>query len=231
MTSSINSLFEYEKPREKALRSGVGSMTDVELLALILGSGGKDNSVIGLSRKLLKEFGGLKGLSKLSINELTNIKDIGISKATKLKASFEISLRITSFDETNIKISGPEEVAMLVKRDLYGKEKEYLYMLCLNTRGNLIKKELVSVGTVNESLIDPREIFRLAIKNNSTSIILVHNHPSNDPEPSTEDILATKRIYEVGKKVGISLLDHIIYCNSKHISLKQMNVINKDVHS
>jgi DNA repair protein RadC len=229
MTSSMNSLFEYEKPREKAIRSGVDNMTDVELLALVLGSGGRNNSVITLSRKLLKEFEGFKGLSKLSINELTNIKDIGISKATKLVATFEIGLRIASFDETNIKISGPEEVIKIIKRDLYGKEKEYLYMLCLNTRGCLIKKELVSIGTVNESLIDPKEIFRLAIKNNSTSIILVHNHPSNDPDPSSEDILATKRVYEAGKKIGIDLLDHIIFCDKKHISLKKMNIFNHKI--
>ncbi len=228
MSVKVKSLLKQEKPREKALNNGFENLTETELISILIGSGSKELSAIDLSRNLLKKYGDLKNISQTKLAELTKNKGIGLSKAASIKAACEIGLRIRlgPLEQTNLKISKPKDVFDLVKKDLFGKEKEYLYLLCLNSRGKFIKKELVSIGTINESLLDPREIFKLSVQNNATSIILAHNHPSNDPQPSAEDILVTQQIYEIGKKIGVTLLDHIIVSDGEFISLKQLNLLN-----
>ena len=209
------------------LAKGVSILTDEELLALIIHSGGKDLSAVGLSREMLKSHGGLKGLVSLGYERLIGIKNINNAKACSILAACEIGLRLSDKSRDGLRqINGPQEVFELIRKDIFQKDKEHLFLLSLNTRNKLLAKDLISIGTVNETLVHPREIFKKALIRNAVKIILVHNHPSGDPNPSTEDIKITERIAKSGKEVGIPLVDHIIVCNNDFTSLKALNIFN-----
>ena len=223
----IKDLENNEKPREKMAAHGPSTLSDSELLAIVLRSGGKDGSAIDLARKILKEFGGLKGLANSEIEQLTKIKDVGIAKATSVKAACEIALRIDNKMEIeNSEIKKPEDVFSTVKKDTFARNKEQLFLLSLNSRNRLISKDLISIGTLNETLIHPREVFKTALSKNAASIILVHNHPSNDSGPSTDDIKVTERIAKAGITIGIPLIDHVIVCDNGYTSLKSLNLFS-----
>lgn len=216
-----------EKPREKALFHGVSVLTDTELLALVLRSGGKNESVVELARSVLNKFGGLPKLCTCNSQELIKFKNIGIAKATAIKAACEIALRVKSTCAKKFIVKKPEDVKRLMQKDLYGKSKEYLYVISLDARRKVLAKDLVSIGTATESLIHPREVFKKAIAQNAVYIILVHNHPSNDPTPSLEDVQVTKQLAEAGQKVGIPLLDHIIMSDSEFSSMKTLEIFTE----
>ena len=221
----ICDLNNIEKPREKLKRIGGKNLTDVDLLAIVLRSGGKDNSVIKLSRSLLNKYDGLHGLMNVEIEELSTIKDIGFAKASCIKAVFELSNRIgTPLQKETVHINKPKDVYTYLKQEFAHQEKESLYLLSLNVRGKILSKDLLTVGTANESLISPRDIFRKALARNAVSIVLAHNHPSGDPTPSLEDIQITQRIIKAGEELGIKLLDHVVITNTNFVSIK--GVIN-----
>jgi len=222
----ICELNAQEKPREKALKRGLHNLTNEELLAIILRSGGKDVSALDLSRNILKRFNNFKNILDVDIEELTQIKDIGIAKATSVKASCEIALRILDKSGDVKKISTPEDVYKFMYKDLYGKNQEYLYLINLNNKSVPISADLLTIGTHNQTLITSREIYKKALSKNAASIILIHNHPSNDPTPSKEDIKTTETVAEAGKKVGIPLLDHIIFADTRYVSLKSLNIFS-----
>ncbi len=223
----ICDLNKSEKPREKLKKIGCANLTDVELLAIILRSGGKSLSVIHLSRTLLNKFNGFGGLMKANLDELTTFNHIGLAKASSIQAMFEISKRSNNSPaEENFKINKPGDVYQYLKKDLSRQDKENLYLLSLNSRGKVIAKDLITVGTINESLISTREIFKQALARNAVSIILAHNHPSNDPSPSIEDIQVTKRVAKAGEEIGIKLIDHVVITNTNFSSIKGV-IINE----
>lgn len=223
----IKDLQKEEKPREKMIEKGPDVLTDVELLAIIIRSGGKNNSATNLSRELILKFGNLKNVLTADITQLTSVKNIDIAKATSIKAVEEISKRfLTPLKEENIKIKSPKDVYDLIRKEILNKEEEYLFLICLDCRNRLISKEIISKGTINETLIHPREIFKKALNKNAYSIILVHNHPSNEPDPSDEDIKVTKRIFRAGIDMGIPLTDHLVVTNNDFISMKAQNLIS-----
>jgi len=223
----IKDLQKEEKPREKMVEKGSEVLTDVELLAIIIRSGGKDASATGLSRELILKFGNLKKVLSADIEQLKNFKNIDIAKATSIKAVEEISKRyLTPFKEDAIKIKSPKDVYDLIRKEVINKEEEYLFLICLDSRNRLISQEVISKGTINETLIHPREIFKKALNKNAYSIILVHNHPSNEPDPSDEDIKVTKRIFRAGIDMGIPLTDHLIVTSNDFMSMKAQNLIS-----
>ncbi|HPD73773.1 MAG TPA: DNA repair protein RadC [bacterium] len=223
----IKDLQKEEKPREKMVEKGSEVLTDVELLAIIIRSGGKDTSATGLSRELILKFGNLKKVLSADIEQLKNFKNIDIAKATSIKAVEEISKRyLTPFKEDAIKIKSPKDVYDLIRKEVINKEEEYLFLICLDSRNRLISKEVISKGTINETLIHPREIFKKALNKNAYSIILVHNHPSNEPDPSDEDRKVTKRIFRAGIDMGIPLTDHLIVTSNDFMSMKAQNLIS-----
>lgn len=223
----IKDLQKDEKPREKLQNSGPDSLTDVELIAVILRSGGKDESVMELSRELLNVFKGIKGLLSADIEELIKFKNIDVAKATSIKALEEISKRYLNPDKTKeIRIRTPKDIFDLVRKEVLNKDQEYLFLISLDTRNKLISKDIISKGTLNETLIHPREIFKKALTKNACSIILVHNHPSNDPTPSEEDIKVTKRIFRAGVEMGIPLTDHVVVTGTDFLSMKSQKLIN-----
>ena len=226
---TVHDLPLAERPRERMLKFGASALSVQEILALILGRGIKGESVMVTAQNLLGEFKTIDKIAAASVAELSRVRGIGIAKATQLKAAFELSRRLDGTDDlyagANIKnpgpaIKSPEDMMRYVGEELKGKLKEHFQIILLNTRNQIIGKEEISVGSLNTSIVHPREVFKAAIAASAAAIILVHNHPSGDPQPSEDDIKLTKRLSESGLIMGIDVLDHIIICNNKYLSLK-----------
>ena len=174
------------------------------------------------AQRLLSEFGNLQGIGNASVEELSKIRGIGPAKATQLRAAFELSKRLEGYPDTDRKvvIKKPEDVLSQVKSRLKGKKKEHFLILLLDTRNQLIGVTTVSIGSLDSSIVHPREVFKEATTASAASVILVHNHPSGDPQPSKEDIELTKRLAKAGEIMGIDVVDHIIVCGENYLSLK-----------
>jgi DNA repair protein RadC len=222
---TIHDLPKSERPRERLQRLGAEALSSQELLALILGRGIKGESVMVTAQKLLSAFGNIERISLASLEELSSIKGVGPAKASQLKAVFELAKRSGNDSGEKITIRSSKDVIKLVKPKLKDKKKEHFLILCLDTRNNLIKTGDISTGTLDANYVHPREVFKEAIQSLASSIILVHNHPSGDPEPSEADIDITKRIVETGKVVGIDVLDHIIIADNKSLSFKEKGIV------
>jgi len=220
---TIHDLPISERPRERLQKFGVEALSAQEILALILGRGIAGESVIVTAQRLLSQFGNLKGIASASVEELSQVKGIGIAKAAQIKAAFELANRLVGYSETGKKpvVKTPEDVVSLVAGRLKGKKKEHFLVLSLDTRNQLIKVSEISVGSLDTSIVHPREVFKEAISASAASVIFVHNHPSGDPEASADDIELTKRLTQAGEIVGIDVLDHIIIGDKQHLSLKR----------
>lgn len=220
---TIKDLPKEERPREKLVKFGPEAMSTAELLALIIRTGNREDTAIELANKLLVHAGGLKFLQEMSIEELKEIKGIGVAKAAQISATIHLGRRIRVANSENKEevITSPRDVANLVRAKLAFLEREHFIIVLLNTKNKVISIEEISVGSLNNSIVHPREVFKPAIRRSSAAIILAHNHPSGNPEPSSEDIDVTKRLQKAGKLVGIEVLDHLIIGNREYISLKE----------
>ena len=220
---TIHDLPISERPRERLQKLGVDALSAQEILALILGRGIAGESVVVTAQRLLSQFGNLKGMANASVEELSQVKGIGLAKASQIKAAFELANRLEGYAEAGDKplVKTPEEVVNLVRSRLKGKKKEYFLALLLNTRNQLIKVSEISVGSLDSSVVHPREVFKEAISASAASVIFAHNHPSGDPTASEDDIELTKRLAEVGQIMGIDVLDHIIIGDKNYLSLKR----------
>ncbi len=203
-----------QRPRERVKINGIDSLNDSELLALILENGTNGENVIDLSHRLISTFS-LESLNSLSLSELMKIKGIGLAKAAKLIAAFELSKRVNSGKICEKVVNNANDIANYYMEKLKDKKKEYFIAVFLDSKNKIIKDEIISIGTLNSSLVHPREVFKEAIKNSANSIILVHNHPSGDCEASGEDDTITEKMKEAGDTVGIKVLDHIVVCGDK----------------
>ncbi len=220
---TIHDLPVADRPRERLQRLGVEALSAQEILALILGRGIAGESVMVTAQRLLSQFGGLKGITGASLEELSQVRGIGIAKASQIKAAVELASRVEGYSESAGKTSvkTPEDVAGLVQGRLKGKKKEYFLALLLDTRNQLIRVAEISVGSLDSSIVHPREVFKEAISASAAAVIFVHNHPSGDTEASEDDIRLTKRLAEAGEIVGIDVLDHIIIGGKNYVSLKK----------
>jgi len=220
---TIHDLPLSERPRERLQKLGVEALSAQEILAVILGRGVAGESVMVTAQRLLSQFGNLKGIADASVEELSQVRGIGLAKAAQIKAAFELSSRLEGYAEAGDKpiVKTPEDVNSLVRGRLRGKKKEYFLALLLDTRNQLIKVAEISVGSLDTSIVHPREVFKEAISASAASVVFVHNHPSGDPEASEDDIGLTKRLAEAGELVGIEVLDHIIISDKKFLSLKR----------
>ncbi len=215
-----------ERPRERLLKYGASQLSNQELIAILIGSGTKHESVMDVANRLLIHFEGLKLLEEATIEEMTAIKGIGVAKGVTLLAAIELGRRIRQYvPEDRYIIRSPKDGANFVMESMRHLNQEHLIVLFLDTKNRIIHKQTIFIGSLNASIVHPREIFREAVKRSAASIICVHDHPSGDPTPSQEDIQVTKRLVEAGKIMGIELLDHIIIGNQKYVSLKEKGYI------
>jgi DNA repair protein RadC len=206
---------------------GAQNLTDAELIAILLRTGRKGKSVIQIAQDLINNYRNLAGLSTKSIASLTATAGIGNDKAATLIAAFELSRRIQMQSKwfSTKKITSPQDVADIFIPLIKDEVKEQFIVVCLNSANKIIKHEIISIGNLNSSVVHPREIFKVAIENNSASIILMHNHPSGNPEPSNEDISITKKIVESGKIMDIPVFDHIIIAGNTFTSFVEKRLI------
>lgn len=222
----IKDLPENERPRERLFIYGPEILSNVELLAVLLGSGSKRENIMSLSSRIIHNKGGLNGIMESTMEELVSINGIGKAKAAKLLAVVELSKRFASFrDGDSYKICNSKDAAMLVMKEMRSLKQENLVVIMLNTKNIVIGVKRVFIGSLNSSIVHPREVFNDAIKKSSASIIVCHNHPSGDPSPSNEDIKVTYRLNECGEILGIQLIDHLIIGNGKYISLKEKGIL------
>ncbi len=228
MGTIISSIPEAERPYEKTMKYGPSALSDAELLAVIIRSGTNNTSAIDLASRILAEGTpeGLKGLIHYSLPELKEIPGIGDKKAVQLMCIAELSKRISraSIAGDPPVFDHPKKVADLYMEEMRDREQENLMLLILNTKNALIKECIISIGTVNASIITPRELYIEALRYRGVGIILLHNHPSGDPTPSREDCLLTIRISEAGKVIGIPLLDHIVIGDNCYVSLREQGI-------
>jgi DNA repair protein RadC len=220
---TIHDLPISERPRERLQKFGVEALSAQEILALILGRGIAGESVMVTAQRLLSQFRSLKGIADASVEELSRVKGIGVAKASQIEAAFELANRLEGHLEAGSKplVKTPDNVVSLIGSRLKRKKKEYFLALLLDTRSQLIKVSEISVGSLDASIVHPREAFKEAIAASAASVIFVHNHPSGDPEPSEDDIKLTKRLAEAGEIVGIDVLDHVIITDKKYLSMKR----------
>jgi len=216
----IKDLPEQNRPRERFLKHGPEVLSDSELFAIILRTGSQKENVIDMSNRLIKEYG-LNNLFDCSLNELQKIKGIGPSKAMQILAIAELGKRYSQSKNPIKRISCSKDVFDLFHEKLKPKTQEEFYVLMLNSKNNVIKEHLIYKGTLDTAIIEPREVFKEALKNSAAKIILIHNHPSGDPKPSDEDVEVTRKINNLGSELNIALLDHIIIGNGNYFSLKE----------
>ena len=216
-----------ERPREKMLSKGTEYLSNTELLAILLRTGTKEKSVFRLAEEILSlEKSGILFLSECSPEELSRIKGIGVAKACQILAGLELGRRVATKPRTEkLKGNCPELIVSLFMEDMRYYKKEVFKVLLINTKGEIIGTDDISMGDLSATVIHPREVFLPAIKRSAAAIIFVHNHPSGDPTPSNDDIQTTKRLIEAGKIMGISVWDHIIIGDGKHISFKEEHLM------
>ena len=215
----IKDLPKEERPRERLKKYGANNLSNEELLSIILRTGSKNNSVKDLSSNILYSLKDISNLKELSINNLKKINGIGEVKAITLLASIELGKRVFQdkyIDE--IILSNSLLIYNYLKDDLKDKKQEYFIALYLDSKKALIEKKILFKGTLNKSIVHPREVFKYAYINSASTIVVAHNHPSGDPLPSKEDIILTNNLIEIGKIIGINVIDHIIIGNNNYYS-------------
>jgi DNA repair protein RadC len=225
---TIRELPGPEKPRERLQSVGAENISAVELLAIIMGTGCRDGSVLKTSQRLLDAFQGVKGLAEASVEELCTVTGVKLAKACQIKAAFELAARRDRSNHDapeHRKVKTPEDAYEELKEKSRGLKKEYFWEIFLDTRSQVIKTGEISVGSLDSSIVHPREVFKEAIAASAASIIAAHNHPSGNPEPSQDDIKLSRRLKEAGELVGIDLVDHIIIGDGKFISLKREGLL------
>ncbi|MGV3275104.1 RadC family protein [Staphylococcus sp. 11261D007BR] len=217
----IRDLSNEEKPKERLIKSGAKSLSNTELLAILINTGSKGHSSLEIASQILSCYPTVNQLKQLSIVELQAFTGIGLNKAVTLLAAFELAFRL---DDGHIAgqldtIQAPDQVAKLLYKEFKGVQQEHFILFILNTKHHIIHRETLFIGTLNSAVIHPREVFKVALKWSAHAIIVAHNHPSGDTTPSKADMLTTERLMQCGKTMGIELLDHIIIGNETFTSI------------
>ena len=225
---TIKDLPTSERPRERLLAEGSTKLSDADLLAILIRSGTREDTAIQLAERILVEVGGLLELPRFGIEELTQIKGLGPVKAVTIQATIELAKRLSSRLRVEaVTISSPGDAASLMMEEMRHYLREHFCVVLLDTKNKVLGVEEISVGSLNTSLVHPREVFRPAIRKACASIILIHNHPSGDPTPSREDLDVTRRLFEAGQLVGIEVLDHVVIGDGRFISFREKGLMTR----
>ena len=226
MTLLIKEMHDSDKPRERLMNYGPDKLTNQELLGIIINTGTREESSITVANRIIKDMKTIRELRGLTYQELTSVKGIGEAKAITILAVIELAIRMHTHSlEEDIFIKSPDDVSDLLMEKMRYFQQEHFVVLYLSTKNMVIHQETMFKGSLNTSIVHPREVYKEAVKRSAAAIICVHNHPSGDPSPSREDIEVTRRLHECGEMIGVDFLDHIIIGSGKYISLKEMNFI------
>ncbi len=211
-----------DRPRERLIRQGAQSLSNQELIAILLRTGTKQESVLALANRVLNYFEKLHGLKHATLEEMISVKGIGEAKAVQLLAAIELGRRLAQKEvDTRFTIRSPQDAATYLMPEMSSLQQEHFVVLFLNVKNQVLHKQTIFIGSLNSSIVHPREIFREAVKRSAASIICAHNHPSGNATPSPEDIEVTKRLQEAGYIIGIELVDHVIIGDHQFTSLKE----------
>lgn len=226
MNQTIKDMKLIDRPREKLIKLGHDSLSEKELLAIIISTGTDKKNAIELAEEILNTFSE-EALLEIEVEELTKIKGIKEAKASKIIASLQLGKRIKEsiLNKEKYQISSNEAAYEFIKDILCLKDREHFYVILLDNKNQVISKELISIGDLSSSIVNPREVFKTAIKKSAKAIILAHNHPSGNPSPSRADLLITHRLIEAGEILDINVLDHLIIGHGTYVSLKKDNYI------
>ena len=229
--TKIQDLPMTEKPREKALHFGLKALSNCELLALILRTGTKEKSALQLAEELLQNTGGLSGIARYNLQELSKVKGIGNVKVLQILAGLEMRRRV-SFEQVlhHQDMNTPELIVKWLQKEIGSSMQEVFIVVYLDTMMRFVTYKELFKGTIDSSIVFPREIFKEALLNNSTNILLVHNHPSGSLSPSHQDILLTKRISDIANMFNVKVLDHIIVCNNDFFSFSREGLLMEELH-
>jgi len=224
---TVRDLPKPERPRERLQKLGPAALSAQELLALIIGRGIPKKSVMTIAQELISRFGNVKAIGEATLEELSQIKGIGIAKAAQIKACFELGKRedLDLEDLVPFDIKNPEAVVKAIRASIQDKAKEHFKLILLNSRNKILCISPISTGTLTTSLVHPREVFRDAITHSAASVVLAHNHPSGDPEPSEDDLKITRKLVESGKIIGIEVIDHLIIVKNNFYSFREKGLI------
>lgn len=218
----IRDVHEADRPRERLIQQGSQSLSNQELIAILLRTGTREESVLHLANRVLMYFEQLHELKHATIEEVVSIKGIGEVKATQLLAAVELGRRLAQKQvNERFTIRSPHDAATYLMPDMTSLQQEHFVVLFLNVKNQVIHRQTIFIGSLNASIVHPREIFREAVKRSAASIICAHNHPSGNPTPSPEDIEVTKRLQEAGYIIGIDLVDHLIIGDHQYVSMKE----------
>ena len=216
---------EDERPRERLLKQGPDSLSDAQLLAIILRNGADGRTAVDLGRELLDRFGGLAGIARAGEKELRDIKGIGPAKAAEIKAAIELGRRVQRPALAGASLCASQEVADYFLPRLRDRKREEFRCVLLDAKNRVLREETVSIGSLTASLVHPRDTFKTAVRESAAAVIFVHNHPSGDTRPSQEDILLTKRLVQAGDLLGIRVLDHVIVGDQGHFSFRDQGLL------
>lgn len=212
-----------DRPRERLVRQGAATLSNQELIAILLRTGTKEESVLHLANRVLSFFDQIQELKNATIEEMMSVKGIGQAKAVQLLAAVELGRRLSQkHPDRRYAIRSPQDAASLLMADMTSLKQENFVVLFLNVKNQVLHRQTIFIGSLNASIVHPREIFREAVKRSAASIICAHNHPSGNPNPSPEDVEVTQRLTEAGKIIGIEMLDHVIIGDHQFVSLKEL---------
>jgi DNA repair protein RadC len=224
---SVKEWPEDERPRERLLKLGSASLSDAQLLAIIIRSGKGGRSAVDVGRELLERFGNLSGIEQAGIKEMCEVKGIGPAKAAEIKAAIELGRRYQKPTLAGASFCSSRDVADYYRPRMKDAKKELFRCVLLDTKNRLIREETVSMGSLTASIVHPRDTFKAAIRESAAAVIFIHNHPSGDTRPSQEDILLTKRLVQAGEVLGIQVLDHIIVGDGGHFSFRDQGLMSR----
>jgi len=221
----IKEMAEQERPRERLLKFGPQALTNAELLAIVLRTGQRGESALHLAQRLLASFGDLRGLLDLSTEELQQVPGIGVAKACQLAAITQLAIRLAESRTHDTVIRRPADLEKLLMPRFQHLSQEEFVAIFLDTKNKVLAVETIFRGSLNASIVHPREVFRQAIRRSAAALLVAHNHPSGDPTPSREDIDVTRRLVEAGKIIGIPVLDHVVFGDGKTISMNEKGLV------
>ncbi len=226
MTTRIQDLPEQERPRERFAEKGAGALSSAELVAILLGSGTQEHSAIAIAAALLADFGSLERLADATLQELLTVKGIKMAKAIRLMTAFALGKRIQSTPNNRFLIDSPEKAFYEISQEIQGEKIEVLYLLLRDARKSLVHKEAIGRGILDKVIMHPREVFHSAIRHRAHSLIIGHNHPSGDPNPSNSDLEMTQILRSAGRLIGIPVVDHLIVGRDGYFSFWQKGLLD-----